>query len=96
MATGGSVKNERLDVRVTSEEKAAIREAAVATHQDVSTFLRNAIFQRIDEVRAEQRRWVLDSERWDAFNEALSGPAEPIEDSPTLTELLTTPSILEK
>jgi len=45
-----------------------------------------------DEVMAEQRRIILNSEQWEAFQAALDRPAQ---DNPQLRKLLTEPGILD-
>ena len=89
---GATVKEERIEIRLASAEKARIRQAAVLCHQNVSEFVLRAVRTMADETLAQQTRFVLPEDQMVAFYTALDQPAKSI---PRLRELFKKPSVFE-
>jgi len=87
------LKNDRLNVRVTTRQREVIEQAARAEAKPVSAFIMDAAYADAQRVLSEQRLFLLDPERWKRFTEALDRPAS---DKPRLRKLMRTPSVLEK
>lgn len=88
MATG--TRSRRIDVRVTDEQDAVIREAAAASGQTVSAFLLSAAEGRARSVLDERRHLVMSDRVFAAFAAALDESGERV---PALDELLGLPPI---
>jgi len=91
MATG--IRSRRIDVRVTDEQDAVIREAAAAAGQTVSAFLLSAAEGRARAVLDERRHLVMSDRAFAAFAAALDDASEPV---PALGELLSLPRLHRK
>lgn len=88
MAT--QIRSRRIDVRVTGEQDALIREAAAAEGQTISAFLLGAAEQRARDVLEERRHLVISDRAFAKFAAALDGPGEYV---PAINELLALPRI---
>lgn len=80
----------RIDVRVSEEQNALIREAAALNGQTVTAFLLDAAQERARALIDERRRLVMSEQAFARFAEALDAPAEPVAE---LTELFRLPRI---
>ena len=68
----------RLEVRVRSELKARIEEAAALTDVPVSDFVRSAVETRVDQVlREHEHRTRVPASFFDDLIQALDAPARP-------------------
>jgi uncharacterized protein (DUF1778 family) len=85
-----SVRSRRIDVRVTDEQDAIIREAAAAAGQTVTAFLLGAAEQRAQEILDERRHLVMSDRAFAAFAAALEAPDEQV---PAMRELFRLPRI---
>lgn len=88
MAVG--TRSRRIDVRVTAEQDALIREAAAASGQTVTAFLLAAAEQRARTILEERRHLVMSSRAFAAFVAALDEPAMAV---PEMSGLFTLPRI---
>lgn len=88
MAAG--LRSRRIDVRVTDEQDAVIREAAAASGQTVSAFLLSAAEARARTVLDERRHLVMSDRAFAALVSALDEPGEQV---PSLDELLGLPRL---
>jgi len=86
-------KDERLNVRVTSDQARLIRRAAKTTKANLSSFLVESACLRAEEALASQQYFVYSAKQWNAFTEAMDRPAQ---EKPRLRVLLNRPSILEQ
>ncbi len=86
-------RTEKLDLRVSSEAKRALRRAANVSRQSLSEFVLSSALARADEVLAEQTTILLSDADWADFVAALDAPAAP--QHPRLARLLSEPSIFE-
>lgn len=54
-----AVKKQRIDLRLTDDDKSMIEEAAAISNQSVSQFMLNSASQRAAEVIEQHRRVIL-------------------------------------
>lgn len=84
------LRSRRIDVRVTDEQDAVIREAAAASGQTISAFLLSAAEARARAVLDERRHLVMSDRAFAALASALDEPGEHV---PALDELLGLPRL---
>jgi uncharacterized protein (DUF1778 family) len=73
-----ATRSRRIDVRVTDEQDAIIREAAAAAGQTVTAFLLSAAEDRARLMLDERRHLVLSSRAFAGFVSALDEPGERV------------------
>lgn len=83
--TRTQAKDNRLAVRLTSEQRARVDQAAAAEGRTVTEFAVAALSERAAHVLADRRLFPLDSEEWDRFCALLD---QPVQQLPQLAELL--------
>jgi uncharacterized protein (DUF1778 family) len=86
-------KDHRFHLRASERDVSTIGRAAASAGISVSAFILESASERAERTLADQRHFVLSSEQWRAFTEALDRPARHI---PELEKLLREPSILER
>jgi uncharacterized protein (DUF1778 family) len=89
MATS-NLRARRIDVRVSEEQNALIREAAALSGQTVTAFLLNAAQDRARALIDERRQLVMSEQTFARFAEALEAPVEPVAE---MSELFRLPRI---
>lgn len=72
----GSVKEERLQIRVDPAGKSLLERAAATAHLSLSAFVVQAAAARAEEIMAERSRIRLSPQAAAAFSEALERPGE--------------------
>lgn len=72
-----AVKKQRIDLRLTDDDKSMIEEAAAISNQSVSQFMLNSASQRAAEVIEQHRRMILTEESRTRVMDALSNPPSP-------------------
>ena len=72
--TSRSARSEKLDLRLTSDAKQTLQEAAAAERKSVSEFVLESALSRAEERLADRRVFALDRKTWDAFVVALDAP----------------------
>ena len=87
-----SIRNEKLDLRLTREAKRALQAAAAVVHRSVSEFVLESALSRADEALASRRTFGLNAGQWKAFMEALDAPPRPL---PRLERLLKEPGFFD-
>jgi uncharacterized protein (DUF1778 family) len=87
-----SIRNEKLDLRLTREAKRALQAAAAVVHRSVSEFVLESALSRADEALANRRTFGLNATQWKAFLEALDAPPRPL---PRLERLLKEPGFFD-
>jgi len=92
MSTLNLSKSERIDVRASSSVKQLLQEAARSCHKNVSEFLLDAGITAANQTLADRRHFVLDNEKWAAFQQALD---RPVQAKSRLEKLLTEPGVLD-
>ena len=85
-------RSERIDIRTTPAVKRLLKQAAAATHKNVSEFLIEQGIAAASETLADRRLFLLDADAWRAFQEALDRPARH---RPGLNKLLSEPGLLD-
>jgi uncharacterized protein (DUF1778 family) len=86
-------KKARLDLRLGSEQKRLLEEAAEVTEQTTSEFVVRAAETAARQVLADRTRFALAPERWAAFSAAVDREPRAL---PRLAGFLTTPTILDR
>ncbi len=86
-------KSKRIDVRITSNVKRVLQEAAEAANKTVSEFVLDSALTEAAEVLANRRVFFLDEKQWQEFMAALDAPPSSM---PRLKKLLREPSLLER
>jgi len=87
MATA-SKRDDRISLRVTSDQHQLLEEAAQVTGKTLSAFVLDIACAEAHRALADRRIFLLDDEKWALFNEILD---RPVTDNPALRELLRTP-----
>ncbi len=87
-----SPRSEKLDIRLTSEAKQILQQAAKERHTSISQFVLESALRSASTVLAERSRLGLNAEQWEAFMAALDAPPRR---HPRLERLLNEPSILD-
>jgi len=72
-----ALKKQRIDLRLTDDDKNLIEEAAAMTNQTITQFMVNSASERAAEVIEQHRRLILNEESWDRVMDALDNPPEP-------------------
>ena len=73
------LKKQRIDLRLTPDDKSMIEEAAALTNQTMTQFMVSSASARAAEVIEQHRRLQLSDESWNRVMEAISNPPEPNE-----------------
>ncbi|WP_312268483.1 DUF1778 domain-containing protein [Pseudescherichia sp.] len=74
-----ALKKQRIDLRLTDDDKSIIEEAAALTNQSVTQFMLTSASERAAEVIEQHRRVILNDESWTRVMEALANPPPPNE-----------------
>ncbi len=77
-ASTSVTKAERLNIRVTAEEKALVEQAARLSRVSASQFVLRAAVSSAEQLLAEQTRFVLSPSDWERFTTILDRPAHEI------------------
>jgi uncharacterized protein (DUF1778 family) len=85
-------RSEKLDLRLSPEDKRKLAAAAAAEHRSVSDFVLRSALERANEALPNRQFFGLDSERWTAFVEALDAPPREL---PRIRRLFREPSVIE-
>lgn len=84
-----ATKSERLELRLTRDQKVTIEQAAAVSGRTVTDFSVSVLAREAAEVIRFEHELQLSKKSWDAFNEILDRPAEPVSG---LADLLARPS----
>jgi len=85
-----AIKSERLELRLTGEQKSEIEQAAALSGRSVTDFSVTVLVREAEEVIRVERELHVSQESWDAFNAILDRPAKPVSG---LADLLRRPSV---
>lgn len=69
-------KTERIELRVSADDKAAILAAADMEHTTATDFVRGAVLDRVRHLQARADRTLMPAEQFDALVAALDVPDE--------------------
>lgn len=72
-----ALKKQRIDLRLTDEDKKMIEEAAAMTNQTITQFLVSSASERAAEVIEQHRRLVLNEASWNRVMDAIENPPAP-------------------
>ncbi|MBU2600726.1 MAG: DUF1778 domain-containing protein [Actinobacteria bacterium] len=86
---GSTVRSERLNIRAGHGDKELLEQAARIARMSTSRFVLEAALRSAEEVIADQTRFTVPPERWEAFVELLDRPARI---APGLAEAAQRPS----
>jgi len=84
------IKSERLELRLTPDQKNTIEQAAAISGRSVTDFSVPLLVEEAGEVVRQERELRLSKQAWDAFNRVLDEPAKPVAG---LADLLRRPSV---
>ena len=85
-----ATKSDRIELRLTSDQKSEIEQAAALSGRTVTDFSVSVLVREAEEVIRFERELHLSKKSWDAFNEILDRPAKPVSG---LADLLKRPSV---
>jgi len=85
-----ATKNDRIELRLTSDQKQEIEQAAAISGRSVTDFSVPLLVEQASEVIRQEREVRMSKPAWDAFNEILDRPAKPLSG---LADLLQRPSV---
>jgi uncharacterized protein (DUF1778 family) len=85
-----SMKSERLELRLTSDQKQDIERAAAISGRSVTDFSVPLLVEGAGEVIRHERELKMSKHAWEAFNQVLDEPAKPLSG---LADLLRRPSV---
>lgn len=83
-----AVCKEKLNLRLSSEDKRTLAAAASISNRSVSEFVRDSALSRADEVLADRRTFVLSKAKWAEFQASLDAPTRTL---PRMQRLLIEP-----
>lgn len=83
-------KDERLNLRISADEKATLERASRTLRMSTSEFIIREAMAAADVILAERNRFVLSAEEWAAFARRLDEPPRNI---PALAELRDRPAL---
>jgi uncharacterized protein (DUF1778 family) len=86
------VKSDRIELRLTPAQKADIEREAAISGRSVTDFSVPLLVKEAEEVIRVERDLRMPKESWDAFNDILDRPAQPVRG---LADLLKRPSAFE-
>ena len=72
-----ALKKQRIDLRLTDDDKSMIEEAAAMTNQTITQFMVASASERAAEVIEQHRRLILSEESWNLVMNASSNPPAP-------------------
>lgn len=79
----------RWTFRVAAEANSLVREAASASHRNLTQFVLDAAVHEAERVLADRKEFALPQDRWDEF---LSQLERPVRENPGLAKLFERPS----
>ena len=83
-------KSDRLDLRLTQQQKQEIERAAAISGRSVTDFSVSTLVKEAADVIAHERDLYMTEQAWEAFNEAIEQPARTVEG---FARLLKRPSV---
>lgn len=74
-----ALKKQRIDLRLTEDDKNIIEEAAAMSNQTVTQFLVSSACEHAAQVIEQHRRLILNEASWNQVMDAISNPPAPNE-----------------
>ncbi len=84
------IKNERIAIRLTGEQKATIERASSVQGFNLTEFSVQTLLQRAEEILAEQSVFVIPEDQWSEVDSVLS---QPLAENVSYQHLLQTESV---
>ena len=72
-----ALKKQRIDLRLTDDDKHIIEEAAALSNQTITQFMVSSASERAAQVLEQHRRLILNEESWRLVMDAISHPPAP-------------------
>lgn len=72
-----ALKKQRIDLRLSDDDKSMIEEAAAMSNQTITQFMVASASERAAEIIEQHRRLVLNEESWNLVIDAISNPPAP-------------------
>ncbi|MCV5779253.1 DUF1778 domain-containing protein, partial [Escherichia coli] len=69
-----ALKKQRIDLRLTDDDKSIIEEAAAMSNQSITQFMVSSASERAVKVIEQHRRLLLSEESWNLVMDAISNP----------------------
>lgn len=69
-----TLKKQRIDLRLTDDDKSMIEEAAAMSNQTITQFMVSSASERAAEVIEQHRRVILNEESWNRVMDAINNP----------------------
>jgi uncharacterized protein (DUF1778 family) len=88
-----ALKQAKVQLRLSAEQKATISRAAQLRQTTLSNFLLENAYSAAQQVLADEAHFALPTEKWQAFCAALDAPPRDI---PALRKLLTEPGVFDE
>lgn len=85
-------KSDRIELRLTREQKSEIEKAAAISGRSVTDFSVPLLVKEAEQIIRVERELHMSKKSWDAFNEILDRPVKPVSG---LADLLKRPSVFE-
>ncbi|HET9661292.1 MAG TPA: DUF1778 domain-containing protein [Thermomicrobiales bacterium] len=85
-------RSEKLDLRLSVEDKQKLIAAAAAEERTLSDFVLRSALERANETLPDRRLFLLNPTQWQAFLDALDAPPREL---PRIARLFREPSVLE-
>lgn len=85
-----ALKDERIELRLTAEQKLTIEQAATISGRSLTEFSVPLLLEQASDIIRLDRELHLSADAWDEFNRVLDRPAQSIEG---LAALLSRPSV---
>lgn len=85
-----ALKNDRIEIRLTADQKRTIEQAATISGRSVTDFSVPLLVEEAAEVIRQDRELRMSAQAWETFNEILDRPAKPIAE---LADLFRRPSV---
>ncbi|HEY4267822.1 MAG TPA: DUF1778 domain-containing protein [Galbitalea sp.] len=85
-----ATKTDRLEIRLTPDQKNEIERAAAISGRSVSDFSTSVLIKEAEEVIRFERDLAMSKEAWEAFSAIVDRPAKPLRG---LADLLRRPSV---
>jgi uncharacterized protein (DUF1778 family) len=86
-------RSRRLNLRTSAQQEKLMRRGAQERGESLTDFIVRSACAEAEQTLADQRRFSLDADQWNAFVAALDRPAQA---KPRLRRLLSEPSVLEQ
>lgn len=86
-------KSEKLDLRLSANDKALLLLAAQSMHRSVSEFVLESALRRAEETLPDRRHFGVNAAQWEAFQAALDAPPRYL---PRVAKLFSEPSRFER